>query len=167
MEQKSVACILCNKQISPGGLLKIDGDVYCRRCIHDGVEPIAVYPIGVVRKDGKDGESRIILQPFMKKFLWKLDEEAHLTIVYFLHELHEIPTHFMRRFDQKSVGVFASRTPSRPTPIAVTEVELVRIEGTTLAVRGLDAFDKSPVLDIKLGYKEIASGGGGRRRGLC
>jgi tRNA-Thr(GGU) m(6)t(6)A37 methyltransferase TsaA len=46
-------------------------------------------------------------------------------------------------------GVFATRSPLRPNHIAVTIVELVRVEGTSLHVRGVDLLDGTPVLDIK------------------
>ena len=47
------------------------------------------------------------------------------------------------------VGAFATRTPNRPNPIAQSLVELLSRKGNTLIVEGLDAFDGSPVLDIK------------------
>ncbi|MEA3475105.1 MAG: TrmO family methyltransferase, partial [Candidatus Cloacimonadota bacterium] len=50
----------------------------------------------------------------------------------------------------KRVGVFASRTPHRLSKIAIQDVRLIKIEGTTLYVEGLDAIDGSPVLDIKM-----------------
>ncbi len=46
-------------------------------------------------------------------------------------------------------GVFATRSSSRPNPICLSVVELVRREGNTLHVRGLDILDGTPVLDIK------------------
>jgi len=46
-------------------------------------------------------------------------------------------------------GVFSTRSPNRPNPIALTLVKLVKIEGNILTVRGLEAFDGTPVLDIK------------------
>jgi tRNA-Thr(GGU) m(6)t(6)A37 methyltransferase TsaA len=46
-------------------------------------------------------------------------------------------------------GVFALRSPNRPNPIGITEVELLAIEGNILTVRGLDALDGTPVLDLK------------------
>ena len=49
----------------------------------------------------------------------------------------------------KEVGVFASRTPHRSSRIAVSDVELVKVENGTVFVKGLDAFEGSPVLDIK------------------
>ncbi len=46
-------------------------------------------------------------------------------------------------------GVFATRSPRRPNPIGLTVVELLRREGATLHVRGVDMLDGTPVLDIK------------------
>ena len=47
------------------------------------------------------------------------------------------------------LGVFATRTNLRPNPMGLTLVELLKVEGNILTVRGLDAFDGTPVLDIK------------------
>jgi len=46
-------------------------------------------------------------------------------------------------------GVFTTRSPVRPNPIGLTRVELVKRQGNILIVQGLDAFEGSPVLDIK------------------
>jgi tRNA (adenine37-N6)-methyltransferase len=46
-------------------------------------------------------------------------------------------------------GVFATRSPRRPNPIGLTIVELLRREGPSLYVRGIDMLDETPILDIK------------------
>lgn len=46
-------------------------------------------------------------------------------------------------------GVFSTRSPVRPNPIGVSELEVLEVEGTRLRVRGLDVVDKTPVIDIK------------------
>ena len=51
--------------------------------------------------------------------------------------------------DGKEHGVFATRSPRRPNPIALTVVELLSREGAKLHVRGVDMLDGTPVLDIK------------------
>ncbi len=51
--------------------------------------------------------------------------------------------------DNRSHGVFATRSPLRPNPIALTTVELRRREGLNLHVRGVDMLDGTPILDIK------------------
>jgi tRNA-Thr(GGU) m(6)t(6)A37 methyltransferase TsaA len=51
--------------------------------------------------------------------------------------------------DESLVGIFASRGVQRPNRIGMTLVHLVGVRGSTVAVRGLDAFDGSPVFDLK------------------
>lgn len=46
-------------------------------------------------------------------------------------------------------GVFSSRSPNRPNPVALTLVKLVEKNGSVLTVKGLEAFDGTPVIDIK------------------
>jgi len=53
------------------------------------------------------------------------------------------------------VGIFAQRAKDRPNRIGSTVVEVVRVEGTVLTVRGLDAIDGTPVLDIKPVLREF------------
>ena len=57
--------------------------------------------------------------------------------------------------EQKEHGVFATRSPERPNPIALCLVELVSLEGTRLRVRGLDALDGSPLLDLKPFHRDL------------
>jgi tRNA-Thr(GGU) m(6)t(6)A37 methyltransferase TsaA len=51
--------------------------------------------------------------------------------------------------DNRPHGVFATRSPLRPNPIALTTVELLRRDGPSLHVRGIDMLDGTPILDIK------------------
>ncbi|TET26428.1 MAG: S-adenosylmethionine-dependent methyltransferase [Candidatus Bathyarchaeum sp.] len=53
------------------------------------------------------------------------------------------------RSDTPLLGVFATRTPYRPNPIGITLVEVLEVEDNVVTVRGLDAFDGTPVLDLK------------------
>lgn len=52
-------------------------------------------------------------------------------------------------------GVFASRSPARPNPICLSVCEITEIEGSTVRVRGLEALDGSPLLDIKPHVPEL------------
>jgi tRNA (Thr-GGU) A37 N-methylase len=72
---------------------------------------------------------------------------------------------FARGYDGKQVGPFASRTPDRLTPIGVTEVELLKVDGTKLVVRGLDAFNGTPVLDIKVSMTSLKRSGKNKEPG--
>ena len=46
-------------------------------------------------------------------------------------------------------GVFATRSPARPNPIGISELEVLAVHGTRLTVSGLDVYDGTPVIDIK------------------
>jgi tRNA-Thr(GGU) m(6)t(6)A37 methyltransferase TsaA len=52
-------------------------------------------------------------------------------------------------------GVFAIRSPDRPNPIAICMVDLLEVRDGVLKVRGLDAIDGTPVIDIKMHSPEI------------
>jgi tRNA-Thr(GGU) m(6)t(6)A37 methyltransferase TsaA len=51
--------------------------------------------------------------------------------------------------ERRPHGVFATRSPRRPNPIGLTVVELLRRDGGSLHVRGVDMLDQTPILDIK------------------
>jgi tRNA (Thr-GGU) A37 N-methylase len=145
---EKVICSECEKESNDFRL--IDGRPICRICIYQDTEAIPIYPIGKVVDT-----RRIELLPSQKRFLYKIEEEKYLTIIYYFHKSREVKSRFNRGLDGKEVGVFASRTPARLTPIGITEVELEKVEGTTLYVCGLDALSGSPVLDIKLGFQAL------------
>jgi tRNA (Thr-GGU) A37 N-methylase len=161
MKNNSVVCSECRKTVDKEQVCIIDDKPVCYKCLYGDTRPVEIYPIGKVRTELQSGEkdglpkgptdiSCIELLPSQKKFMYRLDEEAYLTIVYYLHKVASIQTVFKRRIDGKKVGVFASRTPYRLSKIAIQDVRLIKIEGTKLYVEGLDAMDGSPVLDIKL-----------------
>jgi len=54
--------------------------------------------------------------------------------------------------------VFSTRSPRRPNPIALTVVELLRRDGTSLYVRGVDMLDGTPILDIKPYLSSVPEG---------
>ncbi len=158
---KHIRCSECDTPTSEEDIFVIDNAPICRCCLFGETEPIQIYPIGFVsnaqeRDDSDFGlknhadTSQIKLHPSQKPFMYKLEEEAHLTIVYYLHKARPIRSRFKRGLDGKEVGVFASRTPDRLSPIGIQKVQLVQIKGTTLIVEGLDAIDGTPVLDIKM-----------------
>ena len=102
-----------------------------------------------------DELSRVRIFPEFCEGLQGIRGFSHLIILYWFHlrdnkeerrTLRVVPR---RHPDAPQVGVFASRSPSRPNPIGLCVVELVGIEGCDLLVRGLDAVQDSPVLDIK------------------
>ena len=158
---KKHECSQCGRTVEESRIFIIDGKRICAHCIFGAIKPFEVYPIGTVKNNlqrdrsdfglnGDDKISRIELLPSQKPFMFKLAEEKYLTIVYYLHKSRSIRSRFKRGLDGKEVGVFASRTPDRLSRIGIQYVKLIKVEGTTLFVEGLDAINGSPVLDIKL-----------------
>jgi tRNA-Thr(GGU) m(6)t(6)A37 methyltransferase TsaA len=60
--------------------------------------------------------------------------------------------------DNRSHGVFATRSPRRPNPIGLTVVALLRRDGCNLHVRGVDMLDGTPILDIKPYLSSVPAG---------
>ena len=74
---------------------------------------------------------------------------SHIILLYVFDQAGE-PHLIVRPFlDDIEHGVFSTRHPARPNPIGLSVVELLRCEGASLHVRGLDVLDKTPLLDIK------------------
>jgi len=158
-------CSKCGKAINNNKSFVIDEKPLCFHCLYGDTEPFEIYPIGKVTTELQQNEvkdisagrgkiSRIDLLPSQKRFLYRLEDEPHILIVYYLHKVKSMSTLFHRRLDGKKVGVFASRTQNRLSRIAIQDVKLLKVESATLYVEGLDAIDGSPVLDIKLGLKK-------------
>ncbi len=124
-------------------------------------QPIVMKPIGYVKTIAKGDEvkdrnrtAEIVVCPENSAALDGISEYSHLYIIFWLHEIPEekrfvLKVHPRGREELPLVGVFAVRTNLRPNPIGLTLVELLKAEGNVLTVRGLDAFNGTPILDIK------------------
>ena len=123
---------------------------------------IDIRPIGFVRDPegaAKDrsgrGVTAIAIRPELAYGLDGIEDYSHVQVIYWLHriaaaeraELKQYPHHGRKEYPM--VGVFALRCPGRPNLIGLSVAEVVRRDGAVLYVRGLDAVDGSPVLDIK------------------
>ena len=164
--EKTLVCSKCHRKTKPDELFEVDEKLICARCIYLGMKPFMIYPIGKVRNSlrraktgfgtqGKESVSCIELLDSQKPFLYKIEDEKYITVVYYLHESDKVWSVFKRGWDGKKVGVFASRTPYRLSKIGIQDVRLVKVEGARLYVEGLDAVDGSPVLDIKMKWHAI------------
>jgi len=108
-------------------------------------------PLGTRRDVLLESESRIVLDPSLAEGLRDLEREPRILVVFLFHRSrdYELLQHPRGDETRPRRGVFALRSPRRPNPIGVTEVELLEIRGSELRVRGLDAIDGTPVLDLK------------------
>jgi len=76
-------------------------------------------------------------------------EFERLEVLYWLHESRRDLALQSPASDGKARGVFSLRTPVRPNPIATSIVQLVKVEGSVLHVRGMDCLDGTPLIDLK------------------
>jgi len=117
-------------------------------------QTITIFPIGVVKFAGEISE--IELFPQYTQGLKGVRETETLQILYWMHNLTEddrnaLLAHPRGDRARPKRGVFILRSPMRPNPIGSSKVEFVKREKNSLFVRGLDALEGSPVIDIKCG----------------
>lgn len=122
---------------------------------------IKMKPIGFVSADYSDQEvknkeiiSDIVLKKNLTKSLDGIEGFSHIFVLFWLDRITEkqrkiTMVHPRGKKELPLRGVFATRTMLRPNPIGLTIVELVKVKENILTVRGLDAFNGTPVLDVK------------------
>jgi len=97
--------------------------------------------------------SKIIIEKKFTDALDGIEGFSHIHVLYWADRLprgkRPLKIHPRRREDMPLLGVFATRSAYRPNPISLTVVKLLRRKGRVLSVRGLDAFDSTPIIDIK------------------
>ena len=122
---------------------------------------IKLSPIGFVRRKAKGEDVKdkslvcsIIVKKGYERALDGIEDFSHIYVIFWMHEISDterrtLKTHPRGRMDLPLLGVFATRSPLRPNPIGLTIVKLLGRKGNVLTVRGLDAFDGTPVMDVK------------------
>jgi tRNA-Thr(GGU) m(6)t(6)A37 methyltransferase TsaA len=123
---------------------------------------LKLHPIGRVVKGRPRGEqdarwetetSELEIDPAWAGALDGLEDFTHIWVVWWL-DRYETPPDTLRvrpecKRELPLVGIFATRSPHRPNPIALTAVRLLERHGATLRVEGLDAYEGTQILDIK------------------
>lgn len=110
-------------------------------------------------------EATIVIDPrFGEEALAGLDAFSHLEVVFVFHLVDESAVAIGARrprgnLEWPEVGIFAQRAKDRPNRIGVSRCELLGIDSRELRVRGLDAVDGTPVLDVKPWMQEFAPRG--------
>jgi tRNA (adenine37-N6)-methyltransferase len=122
-----------------------------------------IRPVAVVRSPRTDlsddfwgaVEADIVLDDaFGAEALFGLGDFSHVEILFLMDRVDSAKVetgarHPRKRADWPLVGIFAQRGKARPNRIGLTRAAVVAVDGKILRVRGLDAIDGSPVLDIK------------------
>jgi tRNA (adenine37-N6)-methyltransferase len=98
--------------------------------------------------------SELHLRPNLAAGLEGIQQFSHLLVLFFMHQaVYRTERDLVRRpggrQEMPRVGIFAQRASSRPNPLGVSVVRLLHQQAAILSVQGLDAFDGSPILDVK------------------
>jgi len=97
---------------------------------------------------------------FLREFeagLLDVEGFSHLFVLWHFDRVDDFDLIARPPSDDRPHGVFATRSPRRPNPIGLTVVELLRRDGTSLHVRGVDMLDGTPVLDVKPYLSSVAA----------
>ena len=125
------------------------------------IKEIRLEPIGHVKRKTRNENvrdrnltSQVVIKPEYLEALSGIEDYSHLFIVFYMHKIPKeqkpaLKVHPRGRADIPLQGIFATRTPQRPNPIGLTLVQLIKRKQNVLVVKGLDAYHKTPVLDIK------------------
>jgi len=122
-----------------------------------------ISPVGYVRSDitarehaprqGRDAsaEARIEILPQYINAVDGIKQWSQLLVICWLHlaDRDTLAVHPRGDASAPLTGIFGTRSPARPNPLAVYTADLLSVEGNVLNVRGIDAVDGTPVLDIK------------------
>lgn len=128
---------------------------------------IELRPIGCVRSPYKesgdaprqgrltDTVSEIVIDPAFRDGLLDLEKRKHLFVLCWFDQADRNRLRAIPPDRETESGVFAIRSPDRPNPLAICLVDLLGVNGGVLRVRGLDAFDGTPVIDIKPFFADL------------
>ena len=118
-----------------------------------GKRQFALYPIGRVAKE--DGKTMIVLDKEYQPGLLGLERHSHVTVVYWFdrNDTAEkraiLKVHPQGNMKNPLTGVFATHSPVRPNLIAISKCNIISILENVIEIEDIDAFDGSPVLDLK------------------
>jgi tRNA-Thr(GGU) m(6)t(6)A37 methyltransferase TsaA len=109
-----------------------------------------------------------LVAPFGPSALIGLDEFSHIEVIYLFDRVDPDTVHTESRVPRNNpawpeVGILAQRAKNRPNRLGLATCELVDVRGAVIRVRGLDAIDGTPVLDIKPYMTEFAPRSGIRQ----
>ena len=109
--------------------------------------------VGTVLEAGE--ESKLAVFPEYCEALNGIEAFSHVIVLYWLDKRDTPEERSVLKVTPKrhpgapEVGVFASRSPTRPNPIAFEVCKLVGVDGCTLTVQDSDAFQGTPIIDLK------------------
>lgn len=96
-----------------------------------------------------ENHAQIVLNKTFVDGLHELDEFEYIIVLYWFDKVQSWEPDVNPPESEHEFGVFATRSPKRPNPIGFSVVKLDSIRGNILYLSGIDAFNKTPIIDIK------------------
>jgi tRNA-Thr(GGU) m(6)t(6)A37 methyltransferase TsaA len=112
-----------------------------------------ILPVGIVKK--QDKAVTITVYKEYENGLLGLDQFSHIIVLYWFHKNDSreqrkvLQVHPRKNKNKPLTGVFATHSPVRPNLIAISTCKMLSIDGNVIHVEDIDAFDETPVIDIK------------------
>ncbi len=118
-------------------------------------------PIGFVKTETEnvprhwtisDAEGTIVIDEQYKEGLKDIKAGQRIVVLFYFHQSPRFTPDLLvqkPRHRNEQLGVFSICSPVRPNPIGMSAVEVLKVDGCTIHIKGLDMRDGSPVLDIK------------------
>jgi len=102
----------------------------------------------------KESVCELIIDPRWEELLDGIEDFSHILVLYWPHLIEPErrnlrKVHPMGRKDLPFKGIFATCSPARPNPVLVSAVPLIARKANVLSVKGLEALDGSPIVDVK------------------
>lgn len=115
--------------------------------IYSPFKELAGMPIQPTGKSSAPGH--VELYPEFIEGIKDLEGFSHIYLLYYLHKVRQVKLTVTPFLDKEARGIFATRAPSRPNPIGLSLVKLIRIEGNFIYIDDIDILDGTPLIDIK------------------
>ncbi len=122
---------------------------------------VTMKPIGVVRTEAEsiprhwslsDVQGRMLIDPEYIEGLADIQPGQKIVVLFHFDRSPVFSPRYLRQTPphrQSPLGVFSICSPRRPNPIGLSVLEVLAVKGGEIRVKGLDMFDKTPILDIK------------------
>ena len=122
---------------------------------------IEMEPIGIVSTEAQDIprswtvsglEGALIIDEAYLEGISDIKPGQRIFVIFHFHKSPKFNSQYLRvrpPIREDKLGVFSTHSPYRPNPIGLSLLEVLRVEGSTIHVKGLDMLDKTPILDIK------------------
>ena len=106
--------------------------------------------------ENDDGEFFVEVYPEHTQRLDKLETFTYIYLLYWLDRVNKTPKQLVNPpWIKNKVGLFASRSPNRVNPIGLSVVKVKQIKENRIEISGIDAYDNTPLLDIKPYIKDL------------